>query len=736
MKLSIKLSLLTFTVGAILLVFMAVVSHVQQKDAVLEQSLAALQEMAHQRAEQIEVLLESESDVTNTLAHSPSLVEAVLESNRHFGELAPNVRSEEIDKLNSRWKSEDSDDTLFIKGYTENRIAQLLREHAERNPGVYGEIFVTNRYGSLVATTGKLTTLAHAHKYWWRAAYNKGKGKVFLDDRGFDISVGDYVIGVVVPIYVKNELVGIIKSNVKLIGPLRELIIDHNERHAGSMRIARSKGKIVVAEGVVPLSTSLGEGLSEAVSNRNAGTLYSQDSVNLFGYAPVEITLGGFDIGFGGKHESIDQIFGNLGEAWMVVIDLPFDEAIVPLNDQLRGTLLTGGILIVVLGLLAVLISRTIAHPISDLAEKATQIGSGNFNVHASTQGVTELSTLGKSFNTMVRQLQETTVSRDHLASEVKERKLTEELLKQSNDELSILLDKTKRQQELLSSIDDLRTNFIHESEPFKLFPKLLDHLIKLTDSEYGLIGEVQKDEENNRYLKIYALSNLSWSEETSRLYEKVKQTGFEFKNLDNLLGNAVTTGKTVISNEPSSDPRSKGFPEGHPALKSFLGLPVYFGEQLVGEIGLANKLGGYDEKLVDELVPVVAALGQIIATRWEKEARLKSESDIKAKNEDLSIALHQLAKAVEENEELKKREKENIYRATVTGTQHIINNLLNQLILVKLEIDKNPAFDTAVAEKFESMTNDARKLVHKLSSVENIEEEEIKDSIYPKNEP
>jgi len=77
-------------------------------------------------------------------------------------------------------------------------------------------------------------------------------------------------------------------------------------------------------------------------------------------------------------------------------------------------------------------------------------------------------------------------------------------------------------------------------------------------------------------------------------------------------------------------------------------------------------------------------------------------------------------------------KEKEAIYIATIHGAQHVTNNLLNQLNLVKLEINKDKSFDKNVAKLFESMLLEADFLIKKLSSVENINAEEIKNSVSP----
>ena len=181
----------------------------------------------------------------------------------------------------------------------------------------------------------------------------------------------------------------------------------------------------------------------------------------------------------------------------------------------------------------------------------------------------------------------------------------------------------------ILDTIDHISARFIEESDPFVLYPELLDRLLTLTGSKYGFIGDVLTDESGELYLKNYALSNLAWDEETSALYETYVKKGFEFHNLDNLFGSVITSRKPVISNDPANDNRAGGFPDRHPALDSFLGIPVFSGEQLVGEIGLANREGGYDEKLIESLEQVTTTLGQIIVGRWNREARHQAELEL-----------------------------------------------------------------------------------------------------------
>jgi hypothetical protein len=77
-------------------------------------------------------------------------------------------------------------------------------------------------------------------------------------------------------------------------------------------------------------------------------------------------------------------------------------------------------------------------------------------------------------------------------------------------------------------------------------------------------------------------------------------------------------------------------------------------------------------------------------------------------------------------------KEKEAIYLASILGAQHVINNLLNQLKLVEMEINKQPNFDKEIAALFVDMLAEASGLMNKLSSVKEIEADAIKRSVDP----
>lgn len=170
-----------------------------------------------------------------------------------------------------------------------------------------------------------------------------------------------------------------------------------------------------------------------------------------------------------------------------------------------------------------------------------------------------------------------------------------------------------KEQQLQISTINHALGEFISLNDPVKFFESILPDLLELTGSEYGLIGEALKDEEGKPYLKAYAVTDISWDEASRKLYEEYKEQGLEFRKLDNLLGSVVLEGKPVISNNPADNPHSVGVPDGHPPLNSFLGIPIYSGENILGMIGLSNRLGGFDQNVIEKIQPIINVCSQLL---------------------------------------------------------------------------------------------------------------------------
>ena len=159
------------------------------------------------------------------------------------------------------------------------------------------------------------------------------------------------------------------------------------------------------------------------------------------------------------------------------------------------------------------------------------------------------------------------------------------------------------------------------------LFDDALADLLALTESQYGFIGEVLHTTEGQPYLRTHSITDIAWSEETRQLYEN-HTPNMEFFNMKTLFGAAIMTGEPVFANDPANDPRHGRLPKGHPGMAFFVGLPLHYGDQLVGLIGLSNRPGGYTEEFVAFMQPLLLACGNLVEAYRNVQRRQKAEEE------------------------------------------------------------------------------------------------------------
>ena len=187
---------------------------------------------------------------------------------------------------------------------------------------------------------------------------------------------------------------------------------------------------------------------------------------------------------------------------------------------------------------------------------------------------------------------------------------------------------------ELLGAVRNAQELFISNSDPKEGFAELLKILVSLTKSEYGFLDEVVYQDKLPVLKRSLAISDISWDKHSRNLYRELTDANFVFLNLENLAGAPAVFREVVISNDPSHDSRSQGVPHGHPPVESFLGIPMRYGDEVVGVAGVANRPGGYTMEIAETLEPLTSACAaMIVALRARREAEEAHEALRRSEN-------------------------------------------------------------------------------------------------------
>ena len=445
MKFSNKLSLVIMITGMIVLTIVSYTIYKISYNSIIKSQSLYSKAIADEVSDDINHFLHEKVKIALTLANTPIIKKALEKSNLSYADLSDEKRTKTIKLLDEKWKSTKDPADNFILKFTENKVSHFLKNQQGILKGEYGEIFLTNKFGALVASTAKLSTFAHGHKYWWLGSYNNGEEAVFLDDRGYDDSVGGYVLGLVVPIRRGTEIIGILKCNLNILGSISELVSGAEDKLMGKFKLTRSGGMVVFEEGFQPLSTQIHDSISIRLESKDSEPFIVDDSGKkyLVGFSEIKLTKGEKGYGFGGTFESIDHKKGNTGESWYVICYRQMNVVLAPITESIKSIVLMGFVIVVILVSVSYLFGRKIAKPLAILNKATENIGKGNFGYRIDAGANDEFGNLARSFNSMADELQQTTTSIGLLENEVKNRKQIERALKDSEKKFRKLIEQS-----------------------------------------------------------------------------------------------------------------------------------------------------------------------------------------------------------------------------------------------------------------------------------------------------
>lgn len=294
--------------------------------------------------------------------------------------------------IDQQWQAALGNNSL-IQSRLNNDLAVELDEFRDHFPG-HSELFVTDKYGALVAATGRTTDFYQADEAWWQAAFNDGQGATYIGQPAFDQSVRKYAFIMAVPLrsHVTGDVIGVVRTTYRL-GELRRFLDSPQLKQTGYADLYLPGEKIFSASNVGPTE-------ADPIYLAQIQEMADQDYI-LFDYK--------------GGHSLVSQapirtITGEKAVAdlkWSLVIHQLEETALAPVNEQVQDALILALFIMVGAATAALVVAYLLAGPITRLTGVAAQVAAGNLQAQARVESGDEIGTLATIFNTMTKQLRE-----------------------------------------------------------------------------------------------------------------------------------------------------------------------------------------------------------------------------------------------------------------------------------------------------------------------------------------
>ena len=337
---------------------------------------------------------------------TPLVVDTVSKSNQEFDDIQG--VSALIQQRDQEWVNASNETiTPLMEGLLNNdlsqriKVRQLFYERDQSYP-VFPEVFLTNKYGAVIAMTGKITDYYQADEFWWKEAKAEGS---YVGDVEYDASSETYSLVIALSVYdTNNNFSGVLK----LLIDTQDFFKDFEEKIIveylslgqyvdftlldNQHRIIHKKGNFTMLEEV-------------SAEERKELEMLEQHQTP---YLILDNNASGIDKKLVVQSRSkIINVGKPVDLGWNLILEYNQDQLLSPVAG-LKSDLFIISIVVTIFSLyLGIVISRSLSSSIHQLHKATEEMEKGNLNVKVDIKTKDEVHQLGKAFNHMINQMKE-----------------------------------------------------------------------------------------------------------------------------------------------------------------------------------------------------------------------------------------------------------------------------------------------------------------------------------------
>ncbi len=378
--------------------------------------------------------------------------------------------------MDKKWVKAEAGDPLIME-HLRGKSAERLKRYTLLDKTI-SEIFITDKFGGLVAASDKTSDFYQADEAWWQEAYNGGSGDIYVGNVEYDESAGVIAITIAVPVKdEKGEVIGVCKAVLDtgvLFGPIGDFTIGRT----GHAVLVNNEGFIIFHSGVKPLSTKAcsDKEFESLVNSPKGWQILKEPHVHkgkdmFLALAVIEYPL----------------LLKN-GIIWRVFVDEEAREVLSPLNKLFAQMGIVTAIMLLFLIPVSFVFGGVFVNPIKKLHEVTEHMEEGRLDYPVEIKTGDEIEQLADSFRNMVSRISFTEKELREL-NETLEKRIKEKTrgLKESQEATLHLLE------DLQVSKDELEEKTKSLDESLRKATKSREMMVSMLDDNNKIRMELEK---------------------------------------------------------------------------------------------------------------------------------------------------------------------------------------------------------------------------------------------------